>query len=59
MSWVLEHWSTIVVTALSIVGGASVAVKAIAPFTEWTGDDRAARWLDKAHAVLSKLALNG
>lgn len=57
MSWFLENWSTILVTALSVIGGASVALKAVAPLTAWKGDDKAAGWLDKAHSVLSKLAL--
>jgi hypothetical protein len=59
MSWLMSNWVTIVVTVLTIIGAASVAVKAIAPFTSTKADDKVASFLDKVHGWLSRLALNG
>ena len=58
ISWLGANWMLVVATVLSIVGGASIIVKAVAPFTSNTKDDEAAVWLDKVHAWLSKIALN-
>ncbi len=57
-SWLGANWMTVVGVAGTVVMGASIMVKAVAPFTSTTADDRAASWLDKAHAWLSKIALN-
>lgn len=58
LAWVTENWQTIVGTTGTIVMGASLIVRAIAPFTKTEKDDKAAGWLDKAHNWLSKIALN-
>lgn len=58
ISWVTTNWVTIVGTLGTVVMAASVMVKAIAPYTENTADDKAASFLTKAHAWLSKIALN-
>lgn len=58
IQWVGSNWVTVITTALAVVGGASVMVHAIAPFTKNTKDDDVAGWLDKVHGWLSKLALN-
>lgn len=57
-SWLAENWLTLVTVALSVVGGASIMVKAIAPYTSTTSDDEVAGWLDKVHGWLSRIALN-
>lgn len=43
---------------LAVIGGASVVAKVMAPLTKTKLDDKLAGWLGKAHAVISKLALN-
>jgi hypothetical protein len=58
LTWVSANWQVMIGTAGAIVMAASIAVKAIAPLTDNTADDRAASWLDKVHAWLSKIALN-
>lgn len=58
MAWVMANWQLLVGTAGSVVMGASLAVKAIAPLTKTDKDDRAASWLTKVYTLLSKLALN-
>jgi len=58
IAWLGANWLTVVATLLSIVGGASIIVKAIAPLTANTKDDEVAGWLDKVHGWLSKIALN-
>lgn len=58
MSWLVDNWMTVVVTLLTIIGAASVMVKAIAPFTKTTKDDAVAGWLDKLAAFLGRVALN-
>lgn len=56
--WFVQNWSTCLVAVLSFIGGASVAVKAIAPLTESKLDDKLSGVLTKVHNLLSKLALN-
>lgn len=56
--WIVANWQTLLVTLLSIIGGASVIVRAIAPLTSTTKDDEAVRFLDKVYGWLNKLALN-
>lgn len=56
--WLAGNWMTIVGVAGTVVMGASIMVKAIAPFTASTKDDAAAGWLDKVHGWLSALAMN-
>ena len=58
IAWLSVNWPTIVGVTGSVVMGASIIVKAIAPFTATNKDDRAGSWLDKVHAWLSKVALN-
>lgn len=58
ISWLGANWQTVVGVVGTVVMGASIMVKAIAPFTKTTADDRAAGWLDKVQGWLSKLALN-
>lgn len=58
IAWITANWQVVLGTAGTVVLGASLAVKAIAPFTKTDKDDRAAGWLTKVHALLSKLALN-
>jgi hypothetical protein len=58
LSWVTANWQMVVGTAGAVVMGASIVVKAIAPLTSNTADDRAASWLNKVHGWLSKIALN-
>ncbi len=43
---------------LAVVGGASVAVKLVAPLTKTKVDDKLAGWLSKIEAVLKTIALN-
>jgi hypothetical protein len=59
-SWLTSvDWVALITTILAIVGAASVAVHAIAPFTTSTLDDAAATFLDKVYAFISKwIALN-
>jgi hypothetical protein len=58
LSWVSANWVTVVGTMGTVVMAASIAVKAIAPFTATTSDDKAAAFLDKVYGWLSKIALN-
>jgi hypothetical protein len=58
MTWLVENWMTVLVTVLTIIGAASVAVKAIAPFTKTSADDKFASFLDKLAAFLGRVALN-
>lgn len=58
LSWVSANWQTIVGVSGTVVMGASIIVRAIAPYTANTADDKAAGFLAKAHTWLSKLALN-
>ena len=58
LTWVTGNWQMVVGTAGTVVMGASIIVKAIAPLTDNTADDKAAGWLDKVHGLLTKLALN-
>jgi hypothetical protein len=58
LTWVSANWQAIVGTAGVVVMGASIMVKAIAPHTANTTDDKAATLLDKAYSWLNKLALN-
>ncbi len=56
--WLAANWMTVVGVAGTVVMGASIMVKAIAPYTSTTKDDEAASWLDKVHGWLSTLAIN-
>lgn len=58
LSWIVTNWSTIALALTSVIGGASIMVKAIAPFTKNTTDDKAASALDRVAKWLSKIALN-
>lgn len=57
-AWIAANWMTVVGVMGSIVMGASLIVKAIAPHTSTEVDDKAAGFLDKVYGWLSKLALN-
>lgn len=59
INWIVANYLTIITTILTVIGGASVAIHAIAPFTSTTVDDEAATFIDKVYAFLSKwVALN-
>ena len=58
ITWLGANWMTVVGVVASVVMGASIAVKAIAPFTSTDKDDRAAGWLEKVYKWLNALALN-
>ena len=58
IQWISSNWDVILVTSLAVIGSASLIVKSIAPLTANKKDDKVAGWLDKVHALLSKLALN-
>lgn len=58
MEWFLSNWPLVVQAVLAVIGGASVAVKLIAPLTSTKLDDKLAGILSKVHSLLSKLALN-
>lgn len=59
LAWLLANWKMLLDSVAYMVLGASMLVKLLAPLTAGTGDDKAAGWLEKAHAWLKKLALNG
>jgi hypothetical protein len=52
------NWAQAALTALSVVGAASVFVKTVAPLTKWTGDDKVGAFLDKVLKWAGFLALN-
>lgn len=56
-SWVTANWAVLLTSALAVVGGASVAVKAIAPLTATKWDDKLSGWLTKVHGWMSVVAL--
>lgn len=59
LTTVSNNWDTIVVTILSIIGGASIIVSALAPLTKtYKGDDKVASVLKTIHAALSKVSLD-
>jgi hypothetical protein len=58
IGWLGDNWMTLVGVAGTVVMGASMMVKAVAPFTKTVKDDRLAAALDKALGWLNKLALN-
>lgn len=58
INWLGSNWMMVAGVLGSIVMGASIIVKAIAPHTATNRDDRVASWLDKVHGWLSKIALN-
>jgi hypothetical protein len=58
LSWIMSNWQLLLGVMGTVVMGASIAVKAIAPLTKNTADDKAAGWLDKIHGFFSMLALN-
>lgn len=58
ISWLSANWLVLIMVATSVVGGASMIVKAIAPLTKSNLDNRIVKWLDKLHSLLSKVALN-
>lgn len=58
ITWIGANWVTVVGTLGTVVMGASIIVKAIAPLTSTKIDDRAGKWLTTAHRWISKIALN-
>lgn len=58
MEWLMANWLTILTVALTVVGAASVAVKAIAPLTKTRIDDWVGGALSWVHNLLQKIALN-
>lgn len=57
ISYITQNYQLVLVTVLSVIGGASVILRAIAPLTKNKIDDKALTFLGKAHKFLSKLAL--
>lgn len=51
-------WVAVIAVLSTVVLAASIALRAIAPLTKNTVDDRAVRWLEKVQAFLAWLALN-
>ena len=58
INWLGENWQLLMGTAGTVVLGASLMVKALAPLTKNKKDDKLAALLDKAVPFLNKLALN-
>ena len=58
MSWIIANYTVILVAVVSVIGGASVIVRAIAPLTKSTADNKVAKVLGKIHGWLSKIAMN-
>ena len=58
IGWIGNNWVTIVGTLGTVVMGASIMVRAIAPLTSTEVDDNAAKFLDKVHGWLNKIAIN-
>lgn len=58
LTWLAANWATVLSTALTVVGAASVFVKTVAPLTKWTGDDKAGRFLDRLLGWAGFLAMN-
>ncbi len=58
ITWLMGNWVTIIGVAGTVVMGASIIVKAIAPLTSSQKDDEVATWLDKVYKWLSSIALN-
>jgi hypothetical protein len=56
--WIATNWMTVVGVAGTVVMGASIIVKALAPYTATKKDDEAAVWLDKVVGWLNKIAIN-
>lgn len=54
----MANWMTVLTIVLTVVGAASVAVKAFAPLTKTTVDDKLGGALSWIHNLLSKIALN-
>ncbi len=52
MEFLTSHWDLIVAAALGVLGGAAVALKAVAPLTKTDLDDKAASALEKVLAFL-------
>lgn len=58
MSWIMSHWMELLLAATGVVTAASLALKAIAPLTKNTKDDKWAARFAKAVKWLEKFALN-
>lgn len=58
MSWIMTHWMELLLAATGVVTAASLALKAIAPLTKNTTDDKWAGRLGKVVKWLEKFALN-
>lgn len=58
ISWLGANWQAVIGVTGTVVMGASIVVKAIAPFTATDKDDKMAGWLGAFHKWLSKIALN-
>lgn len=58
ISWVIANYQMVIGVVGTVVMGASIAVRAIAPLTATDKDDRVASWLGKVHGFLGRLALN-
>jgi hypothetical protein len=57
-AWLAANWASVLSTALTVVGAASVFVKTVAPLTKWTGDDKFGAFLEKVLRWVGAIALN-
>ena len=58
MEWLLTNWQMLLTVVLAVIGGASVVVKAVAPLTNTTVDDKLGGALTWLYNLLSRIALN-
>lgn len=55
IDWLTANWTTIVFTSSAVLGGLVVVATAIAPLTENTIDDKAAKWLQVVKDLVDRL----
>ena len=55
VKWLIDNYQAVGIAVLAVLGGLSVGLHAIAPFTSTKWDDRAAGWLDKIAAFLTRI----
>lgn len=58
ISWVVAHWSDLVVGGLAIIGGLNAILKVVAKLTKSTADDELVVWLDKIYSWLGTIAVH-
>lgn len=57
MDWLISNYAAVGLAILSVVGGASIAAKLIAPLTKTKVDDKLANVLSFIHSMLTKIGL--